>query len=69
MLSALEFFPKVEGCSTEECQRLGTHLFTWEHVEQGKEDEVVRAGLKRRLKGVEGELTAEERQGKNIPPS
>ena len=62
MLSQVGFFPKMEGMTSEECQRLGTNMFMWE-VEQEKEEEVVRMGFKRRLASVEGEIEDGEKEG------
>ena len=62
MLSQVGFFPRVEGMTSEECQRLGTNMFTWE-VQKGKEEEVVRMGFKRRLASVEGGIEEEEKKG------
>jgi len=62
MLSQAGFFPRVEGMTSEECQRLGTNMFMWE-VEKGKEEEVVREEFKRRLASVEGGIEDEEKEG------
>lgn len=64
MLSTVGFFPRVEGHSREECQRLGTNMFAWE-VEKGREEELVRGAFKRRLAEVEVEITEEEEKGKS----
>ncbi|RPB29904.1 heme oxygenase-like protein [Terfezia boudieri ATCC MYA-4762] len=62
MLSQVRFFPRLEGMTSEESQRLGTNMFMWE-VEEGKEEEIVKEEFKRRLASVEGEIEEKEREG------
>ncbi|KAF8445263.1 hypothetical protein BGX38DRAFT_1195869 [Terfezia claveryi] len=61
MLSQVRFFPQLEGMTREQSQRLGTNMFMWE-VEEGKEEEIVKGGFKRRLASVEGEIEEKERK-------
>lgn len=62
VLSTIGLFPKVEGKTRQESQSLGTNLFTFD-VEKGKEDDLVRGAFKRRLAGVEEDITEDERKG------
>lgn len=60
MLSTVGFFPRIEGHTSEESQRLGTNMFAWD-VEKGREEELVRGAFKRKLAEIEDEITEEEK--------